>query len=167
MKQRRSRKSTALRASAIALCVLVGVQSTNAAELPEIVELVKAKGWRANLGRLCQAFSLEPLGPDCIFKQISVEETQVRGDPRGFNVRVGVGEVSYLLIFHLGPLVGEFFVASPQGELLRAFIRTKGRDYEQVANDVVHGEFLTDVAYWKDNFSRIRAGLDRQSGWPR
>jgi hypothetical protein len=151
----------------MALCVLAGVQGADSAELPEIVELVKAKGWRANLGRLCQEFSLEPFGTDCIFKQISVEEVQGRGDPRGFNVRAGVGEVTYVLIFHLGPLVGEFFVASPQGELLRAFIRTKGRDYEQISNAVIHGEFLMDVAYWKDNFTRIRAGLDRQNGPPR
>ncbi len=167
MKRQESRKSNMARASALALCVLAGAQSSNAAELPEIVELVKAKGWRANLGRLCQELSLEPLGADCIFKQVSVEEVHGRGDPRGFNVRAGAGEVSYVLIFHLSPLVGEFFVASPQGELLRAFIRTKGRDYEQVSNDVVHGEFLTDVAYWKNNFTRIRAGLDSQTGRPR
>lgn len=140
------------------------MQSTGAAELSEIVELVKAKGWSANLGRLCQELSLEPLGADCMFKQISVEEVQGRGDPRGFNVRAAADEVSYVLIFHLGPLVGEFFVVSSQGELLRAFIRTKGRDYEQVPNDVVHGEFLSNVAYWKSNLTRIRDGLDSQTG---
>lgn len=156
-----------LRAGAAALCVLVSPQSSNSAELSEIMELVKVKGWRADLGRLCQEFSLEPVGTDCIFKQISVQEVQGRGDPRGFNVRSDTDEPSYVLIFHLGPLVGEFFVASQQGELLRAFMRTKGRDYEQVSNDVVHDEFLADVAYWKDNFARIRTGLDRQRGWPR
>lgn len=131
------------------------------------MQLVKAKGWRANLGPICQEFFLEPLGVDCIFKQISVQETQGRSDPRGFNVRAGTDEVSYLLIFHLGPLVGEFFIASPQGELLKTFIRTKGRGYEPIPNDTVRDEFFADLTYWKDNFDRIRTGLESQSGRPR
>jgi hypothetical protein len=143
---------------------LASLQSSDSAELSEIVEFVQLKGWRADLGRICQEFSLEPFGADCVFKQISVQEVQSRGDPRGFNVRVGAEGVSYVLIFHLGPLVGEFFIVSPQGQLLKTFIRTKGRGYEQISNDEVRDEFRTDLAYWTDNLDRIRAGLDSQSG---
>lgn len=167
MKYRRRCKSDVLRAGAAALCVLAGLGSSNSAELPEIVQMVKANGWRANLGPMCQEFSLEPLAVDCIFKQISVQETQGRSDPRGFNVRAGTDVVSYVLIFHLIPLVGEFFIASPQGELLKTFIRTKERGYESISNDAVRAEFFADLTYWKDNFDRIRTGLESQSGNPR
>ena len=167
MKNRRRCKSDVLRAGATAFCMLASLESSNSAELSEIVQLVKAKGWRADLEPICQKFSLEPLGTDCIFKQISVQEVQGRSDPRGFNVRAGTREVSYVLIFHLSPLVGEFFVASPQGELLKTFVRTKGRGYEPISNDAVRNEFLADLTYWKDNFHRIRAGLENQSGQPR
>jgi hypothetical protein len=152
------------RASAAVLCVLASQQSSGSAELPDIVELVKIKGWRADLGRICHEFSLRPHGQDCIFKQISVQEVQGRGDPRGFNVPAGADEVPYVLVFHLSPLVGEFFIASPRGELLKSFIRTKGRGYEPISNDAVREEFIADLTYWKDNFERIRAGLEGQSG---
>lgn len=148
----------------VVLCLLVGAQDSRSAELSEIVQLVETRGWSADLGRICQEFALEPLGSDCIFKQISVQEEQGRGDPRGINVPARTSEVSCVLIFHLGPLVGEFFIVSPQGELLKTFIRTKGRGYEQISNDDVRDEFLADLAYWTDNFTRIRAGLDSQNG---
>lgn len=164
MRFRASTKSNVLRALATAFCALISVQSSHSAELSEVLELVRTKGWKADLGQICDEFGLEPLGSDCIFKQISVQEVQGRGDPRGFNVPVGAGDVSYVLIFHLSPLVGEFFIVSPQGELLKAFIRTKGRGYEKIANDDVRDEFRADLAYWKDNFTRIRTGLDDQSG---
>ena len=167
MKHRGRSKSNVSRASAAVLCVLASLQSSNSAELSEIVQLVKAKGWTANLGRICQEFSLEPHGRDCIFKQISVQEVQGRGEPRGFNVPDGVGGVPYVLIFHLSPLVGEFFVASPQGELLKTFTRTKGRGYELIPNDAIRGEFFADLTYWKDNFDRIRTGLESQRRPPR
>lgn len=164
MKHRKRYKSDVLRAGAAAFCVLAGLESSNSAELYQIVHLVKEKGWRADLGRICQEFLLEPHGRDCIFKQISVQEVQGRGDPRGFNIPDGAGDVPYVLVFHLSPLVGEFFIASPQGDLLKAFIRTKGRGYEPIHNDAVRDEFFADLTYWKDNFNRIRAGLESQSG---
>lgn len=164
MKHRRRCKSDVLRAGAAALCVLAGMESSNSAELSQIVQLVKEKGWRADLGTICQEFSLEPHRRDCIFKQISVQEVQGRSDPRGFNVPDGAGDVPYVLVFHLSPLVGEFFIASLQGELLKAFVRTKGRGYEPIHNDAIRDEFFADLTYWKDSFDRIRTGLENQNG---
>ena len=122
MKYRRRCKSDVLRADATALCVLASLRSSNSAELSEIVQLVKAKGWTANLGRICQELSLEPHGRDYIFKQISVQDAQGHRDPRRFNVPDGARDVPYVLVFHLSPLVGESFVTSPQRELLKTFI---------------------------------------------
>ena len=93
----------------------------------DVIALVKERGWKANLGPICKIFELVPRGDDCIFAQISGEETKGRGDMRGFNVRVLAGDVApYVLLHHLAPLVGEFFVASPKAELIRAYYRTRG-----------------------------------------
>lgn len=164
MTQRGRSKWNFGRATAAALCLLASQQSSGSAELSDIVQLVKIKGWRADLGRICQELFLRPHGQECIFKQISVQEVQGRGDPRGFNVPDGADEAPYVLVFHLSPLVGEFFIASPQGELLKSFVRTKGRGYEPIPNDAIREEFVADLTYWKDNFERIRAGLEGQSG---
>lgn len=167
MEQKRSRLRNAWRLYVkIAVCIAVGAQRAHAAELSEIIEiieLVETKGWRADLGRICADFGLSSPGSDCIVKQISIQEIEGRGDPRGFNVPARVEDaLPYVLIFHLSPLVGEFYVMSPQGEMLKAFYRAKGRGYEQVSIDEFHDEFVADLNYWKDNFTRIRAGIDSQ-----
>lgn len=133
----------------------------------DVVQFVKRQGWRASLGDICAKFEL-PRGLDnCIFQQLSVQETEGRGDPRGLNVPASADAVpSYVVIFHLTPLVGEFFVVSTDGELLSAFLRFKGTDYNRVSNSDVRDEFNKDIAYWTKNFTRLKKGLEaEQSGW--
>jgi tetratricopeptide (TPR) repeat protein len=131
--------------------------------LADVVRLVQEKGWQVDHKPLCAEFKLAQHPDSCTFKQVSVQELDGRGDPRAFNVPASSGgAIPYVLIFHLGPLVGEFFIASPEGELLKAFIRSKGTGYSQIPNDDVREEFNKDVAYWTDNFARLKQGLEAE-----
>jgi hypothetical protein len=143
----------------------VSLGGSRADNLSEIVALVETKGWKADLGSLCSEFKLPLRGQDCIFRQISVQEVEGRGDPRGFNAPRSVvqGQQPLILIFHLGPLVGEFFLSlTPTGELLKAFYRAKGRGYDELPLDEVREEFERDLQYWLQNVSRVRSGLRAQ-----
>lgn len=126
----------------------------------DIVQFVREKGWRINLGEICQKLQL-PHGSDgCIFQQLSVQEAEGRSDRRGLNVPVFSGPLpSYVMIFHLNPLVGEFFIVSPDGELINAFLRFKGSDYSRVSNNDVREEFDKDIAYWAKNIVRLKKSL--------
>lgn len=128
----------------------------------DVVRLVQTQGWSANLGDMCDKMSLAEKVADCIFHQISVEETDGRGDPRGFNVRMSSNAPKHILIFHLKPLAGEFFLVSPEGNLLKAFVRFKGSDYSLVPNEEVREEFNADIEYWKKNFTRLKLGLEAE-----
>ena len=146
-----------------ALCLFVGVSAARSAEVADVVELVEAKGWRADLGRLCAEFALPQPSAPCTFNQLSVQEIDGRSDPRGFNVPLRQnGSLPFILIFHLGPLVGEFFVATSDGILTKAFYRSKGRDYEELPIEDVQDEFQRDLQYWTANLSRLRTGLERR-----
>ena len=102
-------------------------------------------------------------GDDCFFQQLSVQETEGRSDPRGLNVPTASNAVPpYALIFHFSPLVGEFFVVSPDGVLMKAFVRFKGADYSRVSNEDVSEEFNKDLAYWTKNFFRLKKGLEAE-----
>lgn len=129
------------------------------ATFSDVVRFVEERGWQVNLGSMCTEFDLGIEARECIFRQVSVQETEGRGDPRGFNVPIHPGSAQYVLLFHLGPLVGEFFIASRQGELIRAYYRTKGAGYSLISNEEVQETFKAAVAYWTDNFSRLKQGL--------
>ena len=142
--------------------------STVAATFADVVQLVQKQGWRANLGDLCEKFDLPNSGKECVFHQISVEETKGQGDPRGLNVpTTSNGDPQYILIFHLKPLAGEFFVVSTDGLLIKAFVRFKGSDYNQVANEDVSAEFNEDITYWTKNFARLKQGLEAERSKPK
>lgn len=130
-----------------------------AATFSDVVRFVEERGWQINLGNMCPEFDLGIEAQECIFKQVSVQETEGRDDPRGFNVPIHPGSAPYVLLFHLGPLVGEFFIASRQGELIRAYYRTKSTGYSPISNEEVKDTFKAAVAYWTDNFSRLKQGL--------
>ena len=66
------------------------------------------------------------------------------------------------MIFHLRPLAGEFFIVSPDGILMRAYLRFKGTDYSRVPNEEVQQEFDKNLAYWTTNLSRLKKGLEAE-----
>lgn len=129
----------------------------------DVVRFVQQQGWRINLGDICTKMGLPQSGDDCFFQQLSVQETEGRSDPRGLNVpTVSNTSPPYVLIYHFSPLVGEFFVVSPDGVLMRAFVRFKGTDYSRVSNEDVSEEFNKDLAYWTKNFFRLKKGLEAE-----
>jgi hypothetical protein len=129
----------------------------------DLVRFVDEQGWRVDFGDLCAELDLPRLDGGCVFKQVSVQEIEGRGDPRGFNVpSQGSGRATYVFLFHLGPLIGEFFVVSAEGDLIKAFYRRHGTGYEPLPRTEVLEEFKTDLAYWFANFSRVRQGLEEQ-----
>ena len=91
------------------------------------------------------------------------ERSADTSDPRGFNVpAVSNAGRPYVLIFHLRPLVGEFFIVSPDGILMRAYLRFKGTDYSRVPNEEVQTRFNKNLAYWTTNFSRLKKTLEAE-----
>ena len=130
----------------------------------DVVQYVQQHGWRADLGDMCTKFELPRSGNDCIFRQLSLQDQrEADSDPRGFNVpAVWNTGPHYVLIFHLRPLVGEFFIVSPDGILVRAYLRFKGTDYSLVPNEEVQQEFDKNFAYWTTNFSRLKKALEAE-----
>jgi hypothetical protein len=148
-------------ATAMVIAGLAGAQPAWAVDIADVIKWVQERGWDINHEPLCAELKLVPTSAGCNFKQVSVQELDGRGDPRSFNVPAGSASVMpYVLVFHLGPLVGEFFVVSPEGQLLTAFVRRKGTGYSQIPNNDVQEEFRKDLAYWIDNFARLTRGLD-------
>lgn len=141
-------------------CAAPRVSGAEGGTFPDVLRLVQERGWRVDFKNLCMDLGLAELATNCRFRQLSVQDDSERGYPRGFNVSEQPGSRGYVVfLFHLNPLVGEFFVVSPQGELLRAYVRTRGRGYAQVPNEVIGEEFNADVTYWIANFDRLRRGL--------
>jgi hypothetical protein len=110
---------------------------------------------------MCTKFELPRSGDDCLFRQLSLQDQrEAPSDPRGFNVpAVWNTGPHYVVIFHLRPLVGEFFIVSPDGILMRAYLRSKGTDYSLVPNEEVQQEFNKNSAYWTTNFSRLKKAI--------
>lgn len=129
--------------------------TVTAASFANVVEFVEKQGRRMDLGQLCVAFGLQREDNQCVFKQVGVQEIEGQDDPHGFNVPAHPRKQEVLL-FHLGPLVGEFFIVSAQGELIRAYYRTKGRGYSRIPNDEVLDRFKLERSYWIENFDRLR-----------
>ena len=151
---------------ALATLVLIASISAGAAQrtvnptFADVVTFVAGKGWVVNLGPLCGHLEIQAGTSACVFRQVSVEETEAHSGPRGFNVPADSSEhPPHVLIYHLGPLVGEFFIVSPEGQLLKAFLRRKGTGYSSVPLDEVREEFAKDAAYWTVNLARLKEGL--------
>ena len=169
MKSRGSRVLPCAAAAALLLFPGSGAaragQATQQADGPvafgAVVRFVDEEGWRVDLGKLCAELDLSLPDGGCVFKQVSIQEMGDRGDPRGFNVpRHPNGIIPFVMIFHLGPLVGEFFIASAEGQLIKAFYRTKGAGYRPLPNSEAQDEFKADLAYWVANLSRVKQSIE-------
>jgi tetratricopeptide (TPR) repeat protein len=146
--------------SSAAALARLGTDSLPWVPFTKVVQFVEREGWRINLSDLCGKLGLPHSDADCVFQQLSVEDTTETSYPRGFNVATASkdGRTS-ILLFHLNPLIGEFFIVAPDGTLAEAYLRSKGSEYERVPNQVMREEFEKDVVYWRKNFFRLKAGL--------
>jgi len=137
------------------------------ASFSALIEFVQASGWRVNLQTVCGKLGVAHLTPECAFKQISVEAEAGRFFPHGFNVPVvPTGDVPYVLLFHLHPLVGEFLIVSPRAELISLHVRSKGSDYERVANELGQRVLEAELRFWTLNLDGVKAlpKLERRDG---
>ena len=126
----------------------------------DVVRLVQERGWRTDFQDLCRQLDLPELADRCVFRQLSIQDDLERGYPRGINVAETSANGAVVFLFHLNPLLGEFFIVSADGALLRAYTRAHGRGYERIPNETVSEEFSADIAYWITNFERLKRGLD-------
>lgn len=121
-----------------------------------VIAFVKRHGWPVELGRMCERFDLPQSRSECRFKQIAVDTTQDGLDNHGFNVPFKSGDaVGYVVIFHLRPLVGEFFAVSSDGDLIAALYRAKGTDYTPISNDEVRQASASEVSFWRTNLTDL------------
>jgi hypothetical protein len=124
----------------------------------DVLRLVQERGWRTDFHDLCRQLDLPELDR-CVFRQLAIQDDRERGHPRGFNVSESAAGGTVVFLFHLNPLLGEFYIVSPDGVLLRAYTRKHERGYERIPNETVSEEFSADIAYWIANFERFKRGL--------
>ena len=123
----------------------------------ELTAIVTQHGWPANMGRMCPALKL---GSDsgCMFTQIALSGSEPGViDNYGFNVPAeNSGARPYVLLFHLGPLVANFFVVAPDGTLLSSFYRAKGVDYAEIPTRDAAKAFATSVSFWAQGLPKLK-----------
>lgn len=140
---------------------------SDSALIDKIAQHVDLYGWKADMGRMCRAFELFP-SANCTFKQIAVSDAPTGIlDNHGFNIRIGnANGPTELVIYHLTPWRGDFFVVSPTGELRASFKRAKGIDYTPVPLAEGRQAFARALAYWRANLEKVKA-LDASGDRPR
>ena len=122
----------------------------------ELVAFVEKRGWTVDLGRLCTALKLGPAETECKFKQVAVAEEGGTLANHGFNLALSATQpLPYIVLYHLRPLVGTFFVVTSGGVLKAAFYRAQGADYTALPDDDAKQAFLTEVEFWKKNLSTL------------
>jgi hypothetical protein len=131
--------------------------SDRAPLVSQLTSIVVRHGWPTDLGRMCVAMKLGPEA-DCKFTQVSVSPSEPGTvDSYGFNVPFrSTGPAKYVVIFHLGPLVGDFFVVSPQGKLKAAFYRAKGIDYTDVPPADARRAFDASIVFWRTHLQSLK-----------
>ena len=76
--------------------------------ISELTQMVEKHGWQVDMGRMCTLMKLNSPS-NCRFKQITVSSNAPNTrDDDGFNVPEDINP-QYVIIYHLGPLVGNFF----------------------------------------------------------
>lgn len=91
----------------------------------------------------------------CRFKQISVDvDDQL--EVHAINLPSNKPDFApYVVLFHLRPLVAEFFVVSPTGELLQTVYRAKGVGYTRIPNPEANAAFESERLYWQSNLAQF------------
>lgn len=133
------------------------VVADRAALMVELTNTVAQSGWVVDMGRMCAAMQLRTHG-HCKFKQLSVSASEPGTvDNYGFNVPLdGVDPLNYVVFFHLGPLVGNFFLVSSGGELKAAFYRAKGVDYTEMPIQDARRAFDASFVFWSENLTKLK-----------
>lgn len=133
----------------------------------EVTRLVEEHGWHTDMGRMCAQMKLNSRS-NCRFKQIMLSATAPNTrDDNGFIV-LDDKDPQYVVIYHLEPLVGTFFVVSLDGTLKSSFFRAQGVDYTELPLSESRHSFNEAIHFWITHVDTIKgmiAAGDLQEIW--
>lgn len=127
--------------------------------LAEVVAFVQAHGRPVNLGYLCKGLSVAKPTDECLFRQIAVHTKTAQLNDHGFNILSDEPLPSHILLYHVTPLAGEFFLATIDGELITAVFRARGTDFEPMLGERGRSVFKSELVFWQNNFTEIERGF--------
>jgi hypothetical protein len=131
-----------------------------AAETPltisAIVGHVRANGWPVDLKALCAALEIN-IGPRCLFLQIALHKKESSSNDHGFNVPADSGAPARIVLYHVTPLTGEFFLATSDGKLLKALFRSRGNAFETMPADQAVAAYRGELEFWQASLGRTSA----------
>lgn len=125
------------------------------ASLADIIAFVQLRGWPIDLGYLCKGFSLTVGNNKCAFRQIALHTKTAELDDHGFNVPTNEFPPLHIVIYHVTPLTGAFFLASKDGRLIEAISRARGTDFEPMSELAASAAFAAELSFWQSNFDQI------------
>jgi tetratricopeptide (TPR) repeat protein len=123
----------------------------------KLIALAKQYGWIADLSRSCVAMQLNT-ETNCKFKQISVS-VGAPGQLNDYGFNVPAYDADYVVLFHLTPLVGHFFVVNHTGEVQASYYRARGVDFTRIPTEETQTEFDQNISFWRSNLDRLRENL--------
>lgn len=130
------------------------------APLSAIVAFVETHGSPTNLGYVCKAFSLSDDDDNCRFQQLAIHSKSAELDDHGFGIYHGKSQLSRILLFHVTPLVGEFFLASRDGKLIAAATRARGTDFQPMQRETGVAAFKAELSFWQNNLAQIEHDVE-------
>jgi hypothetical protein len=121
--------------------------------IPEIIRHVTASGWPVDLKTVCAALGIN-IGPRCLFLQIALHKKESTNDDHGFNVPADSGAPARIVLYHVTPLTGEFFLATSDGKLLKALYRSRGSAFETMPAEQAVAAYREELQFWQASLGR-------------
>ena len=135
--------------------------SSALASVSEIASYVRTAGWPADLNYLCAALEIN-VGPRCLFLQVAVHRRENTIADHGFNVPADSAAPAQIVLYHVTPLVGEFFLATAEGKLLKALSRSRSTAFETMPSDQAASAYGREVEFWQGNLAQVKRDVERQ-----
>ncbi len=131
------------------------------APLADVIAFVQLHGWSVDLAYLCKGLALTETNNKCLFQQIAIHTKTSELDDHGFNVPTDEFPPLHVVIYHVSPLAGEFFLASKDGRLIKAIYRARGTDFKPMSNERGNDAFKAELAFWQSNLIRIESDVSK------
>ena len=125
------------------------------ADIEEIATIIQQSGISVNLDPFCSSAELDHVLDDCQFRQLTVLLKNVDTQLLVFNVPRTLKPAPFAVVFHFGRGLGEIYLVSMSGNLIRAYIQTAGGPFELNETGEAKQKFLIDMAYWARNIGQI------------
>ena len=131
----------------------------SAADIEEISTIIQQGGISVNLDSFCFSAELDHVLDDCQFRQLTVLLKNVDTQLLAFNVPRTLKPAPFAIVFHFGRGLGEIYLVSMSGNLVRAYMQAAGGQFELKETDEAKRKFLIDMAYWSRNIGPIYDAL--------